>query len=130
MTPVTCAIIEKDGKVLCARRSEHMKHPLKWEFPGGKKEENESFETCLKREIREELGIDIEILEQLPTFQHTYSETVAIELFPYRCKAIFGKIKLAEHDQIKWLFPTDLQTLDWVEADVGIVEYYAERFYN
>lgn len=45
---VTCAIIEKDGKVLCAQRSEKMKHPLKWEFPGGKVEKNEDLEACLK----------------------------------------------------------------------------------
>jgi len=128
MTPVTCAIIEKDGKVLCARRSEHIKHPLKWEFPGGKKEENESFEACLKREIKEELGIEIEILEQLPSFPFFYTEDFGIELIPFRCKVTTGEIKLEEHQQINWLFPADLHTLDWVEADVGIVKYYLENF--
>ena len=120
---VTCAIIEKEGKVLCAQRSGSMKHPYKWEFPGGKKEENESFEDCLKREIKEELRIEIEIQEQLPSFIHKYSEDFSIELFPFRCTAISGEIKLAEHQQITWLFPADLHTLDWVEADVGVVEF-------
>ncbi len=125
---VTCAIIEHNQKVLCAQRSGSMKHPFKWEFPGGKVEENESFETCLKREIKEELGIEIETLEELPSFEHRYSETFAIELFPFRCKAFSGEIKLAEHQQIKWLFPADLHTLDWVEADVGVVKYYLENY--
>ena len=128
MTPVTCAIIEKEGKVLCARRSEHMKHPLKWEFPGGKKEENENFEACLKREIKEELGIEIEIQEQLPSFPYFYSEDFGIELFPFRCEAVTTEISLAEHKEIKWLNVLELLTLDWVEADVEVVEYYLENY--
>ena len=128
MTPVTCAIIEKDGKVLCARRSERMKHPLKWEFPGGKKEENESFESCLKREIKEELGIKIEILEQLPSFPFFYAENFGIELFPFRCEAVTTRISLAEHKEIKWLDVAELPGLDWVEADVEVVEYYLKSY--
>lgn len=128
MTPVTCAIIEKDGKVLCAQRSEHMNHPLKWEFPGGKKEENESFEACLKREIKEELNIEIEILEQLPSFPYYYTEAFGIELFPFRCEAVTTKISLFEHKEIKWLDLEELPGLDWVEADVSVVEYYFENY--
>ena len=58
---VTCAIIEKDGKVLSTQRSETMAMPLRWEFPGGKVEPNESMQTALTREIREELGAEIEV---------------------------------------------------------------------
>ncbi len=65
MLQVTCAIIEKNGKILCAQRSEKMNLPLKWEFPGGKIEENESLEACLKREIREELEIETGLYEKL-----------------------------------------------------------------
>jgi len=123
MLQVTCAIIENNGKILCAQRSEKMKLPLKWEFPGGKIEEHESLEACLKREIREELGIEIEILEQLPSFKHSYSANFSIELFPFRCKIINHEIQLAEHKQIKWLSLEKLKDLDWAEADVPIVNY-------
>ncbi|MGM0392388.1 MAG: (deoxy)nucleoside triphosphate pyrophosphohydrolase [Bacteroidota bacterium] len=121
---VTCAIIEKDGLVLCAQRSEKMHLPLKWEFPGGKIEKNERPEACLKREIREELGIEIDILQQLPTFKHSYSENFSIELFPFRCKSLTQEIHLAEHKQIKWLGVEELKDLDWAEADVPIVDHY------
>ena len=124
---VTCAIIENNGKILCAQRSETMKLPLKWEFPGGKIEENESLEACLKREIREELGIEINILEQLPSFKHRYSANFSIELFPFRCNLLSHEIHLTEHKQIKWLSLEELKDLDWAEADVTIVDYIKNR---
>ncbi|MGM1055729.1 MAG: (deoxy)nucleoside triphosphate pyrophosphohydrolase [Bacteroidota bacterium] len=124
---VSCAIIEKDGLVLCAQRSEKMHLPLKWEFPGGKIEKNERPEACLKREIREELGIEIDILQQLPTFEHSYSENFSIELFPFRCKTLSAEIHLAEHKQIKWLSLEELKDLDWAEADVPVVEHFIKN---
>lgn len=123
MLQVTCAIIENNGKILCAQRSEKMKLPLKWEFPGGKIEANESLEACLKREIWEELGIEIDILEQLPSFKHSYSANFSIELFPFRCKIVSHEIHLTEHKQIKWLSLEELNELDWADADVPIVNY-------
>jgi 8-oxo-dGTP diphosphatase len=62
---VTCAIILKDEKILVAQRNEKMKLPLKWEFPGGKLEFNESETECIKREIKEEININIEVLQKL-----------------------------------------------------------------
>ncbi len=127
MLRVTCAIIENNGRILCAQRSEKMKLPLKWEFPGGKIEANESLEGCLKREIREELGIEIDILEQLPSFKHSYTANFLIHLFPFRCKNHSEEIHLAEHKQIKWLILDELKDLDWAEADVAIVNYIITR---
>lgn len=127
MLQVTCAIIENNGKILCAQRSEKMKLPLKWEFPGGKIEANESPEACLKREIREELGIEIDILEQLPSFKHRYSVNLSVELFPFRCKTLRKEIHLTEHKQIKWLSLEELKDLDWAEADVPIVHHYIQK---
>ena len=65
MVHVTCAIIIDGSKVLVTQRSEAMKRPLKWEFPGGKVNLNESAETCIKRELIEELNIEVELLERL-----------------------------------------------------------------
>ncbi len=61
MTTVTCAIIEREGKILIARRAADQKLAGKWEFPGGKVEAGESPEECLKRELEEEFGIQVEV---------------------------------------------------------------------
>ncbi|UJH90392.1 (deoxy)nucleoside triphosphate pyrophosphohydrolase [Antarcticibacterium sp. 1MA-6-2] len=124
---VTCAIIEQDGKILCAQRSTKMKHPLKWEFPGGKLEEAESFETCLQREIWEELGIEIKLLERLPSNFHIYSN-FELELIPFRCSLQTFEIDLLEHSQILWLSVKELKDLDWAEADIPIVNFYTENY--
>ncbi len=101
-----------------------MMHPLKWEFPGGKIKEGETAEACLKREILEELGVEIEILERLPANRHSYNGTTEIELIPFRCTLKTFEIHLKEHLKIEWLPVTELHKLDWVEADIPIVEYY------
>jgi len=124
MIQVTCAIIEKDGKVLCAQRSEKMRHPLKWEFPGGKLEPGETLAACLKREIKEELGLAIAIREQLPASQHTYSPTKEICLHPFICTIQAGVIYLKEHKQIAWFTLNELKTLDWAEADIPVLKHY------
>ena len=67
---VSCAIIERDGLVLAARRSATMSLPLKWEFPGGKIDPGESAEECLLRELREELRILVRLEQKLPISTH------------------------------------------------------------
>lgn len=126
MIQVTCAIIEDRDKILCAQRSEHMKLPLKWEFPGGKIEAGESPQACLIREIQEELAVDIEILEALPANIHSYG-TKSIELLPFRCRIVTGTIQYKEHKEIRWLKPQELPQLDWAAADIPIVERYIEK---
>ncbi len=125
---VSCAIIEIEGEILCAQRSENMKLPLKWEFPGGKKEKNESYKECLKREIKEELDLEIEIVERLPSFTYRFSNKERIKLIPFRCKALSRDINLTEHQQIKWLGKEQLKKLDWAEADIPIVNYYIQNY--
>jgi 8-oxo-dGTP diphosphatase len=101
-----------------------MKHPLKWEFPGGKKEEDENLLECLHREILEELGVEIKILEKLPSNTHQYSHDKVIELIPFRCSLQTFEIDLEEHLKIEWASKSQLQQFDWTEADIPIVEYY------
>ncbi|MFV7235095.1 (deoxy)nucleoside triphosphate pyrophosphohydrolase [Flavobacterium sp. ZB4R12] len=120
---VTCAIIIKDNKVLVTQRSVKMKLPLKWEFPGGKLEENESEIDCIKREIKEEINIDIQILKKLSNSIYDYG-TFKINLIPFIAKHILGEIKLAEHKDYKLLEKTELLSLDWAEADLPIVEEF------
>lgn len=121
---VTCAIIEHDGKVLCARRSAEMTHPGKWEFPGGKVEAGEGPETCLVREIREELGVLIGALSPLSPVDHRYPGGRPLRLIPFRCRILEGSPVALQHEEIAWMDRSELARLDWVEADIRIVEEY------
>jgi 8-oxo-dGTP diphosphatase len=120
MIPVTCAIILHGGRVLATQRSERMHLPLKWEFPGGKVHEGESEEDCIVREIREELGIDIELVQRLTPAEWDYG-TFAIRLIPFIARYTGGIIQLAEHRDAQWLTRNELGTLDWAPADLPIL---------
>lgn len=125
--PVTCGIIERNGKVLCTRRSETMSHPLKWEFPGGKIQDGESPEECLRRELREELGVEAEVGRSLPPATHAYPG-LSVTLYPFLCRIPpDSPIILHEHDRAAWLDPKELPSLDWAEADVAVVDAYLQK---
>jgi len=123
MINVTCAIIYIEDKILVTQRSEKMKLPLKWEFPGGKLEENESEIDCIKREIKEEINIKIEILKKLSNSVYDYG-AFKINLIPFISKYVSGEIVLSEHRDYKLLDKSELLNLDWAEADLPIVEEF------
>jgi 8-oxo-dGTP diphosphatase len=123
---VACAIIEQNGKVLAAQRSERMSLPLKWEFPGGKINEDESVSECLKREVLEELGIEVMIHEPYPEVTYSYPAFM-VTLYPYRCTISAGEIVVHEHKAIAWTMPEELLGLDWADADWPIINTYLER---
>ncbi|WP_439558153.1 (deoxy)nucleoside triphosphate pyrophosphohydrolase [Dyadobacter sp.] len=120
---VPCAVIEHNGKVLAGQRSALLSFPLKWEFPGGKVEQNESDEEALVREIREELNVEIDILDRLPvtTKDQGWREII---LVPFICNLQTTQITLTEHEQIVWLKAEELPTLDWTEADLNVIQSY------
>ena len=125
--PVVCAIIEQDGLVLCALRSERMSLPGKWEFPGGKLEVNELPEEALIREIKEELNIEIKIIEALPIAEHAYVPEKIIQLIPYRCVIVSDEIPTpTEHSELRWMKKDELPQLDWAAADIPIVLNYIQ----
>lgn len=123
---VTCGIILKDGKILAARRSQRMKLPLKWEFPGGKLQEGETEEDCLKREIKEELNIHITIVSQLPSVQHDYGD-FQIELIPFVAHYESGNLQLHEHEQAHWFTKQELLGLDWAPADIPVLLAFVNK---
>lgn len=120
---VSCAIIEQGGLVLAAQRSAVMSMPLKWEFPGGKIRNGESPENGLRREISEELGVDITVMSPLPLSTHAYP-SLTVTLYPFICAIQKGRITLHEHASVTWLRPEDLYSLDWAEADLPVVGSY------
>lgn len=124
---VTCAIIEKDGKVLAVQRGEHMSLAYKWEFPGGKVEEEETHWQCLLREIKEELNVAIDIWEKLPFSDHEYGEKI-IRLIPFICTLCDGEsIELLEHNDATWLAPQELKSIDWAPADLKVIDNYLKH---
>ncbi len=124
MIDVTCALIIDDkNQLFAAQRSSTMSLPLKWELPGGKMEPNETAEGCLIREIKEELNIEIKIINSFTPNTHSYP-SITIRLIPFICKQIGGTITLKEHANFKWLNTKELLDLDWADADVPIVKNY------
>ena len=120
---VTCAIVENGGLVLAAQRGANMKLPFKWEFPGGKIDEGESPEECLKREMFEEMSIAVDIQKALPRHTHSYPD-FTITLYPFICFIESGEIVLHEHAAVNWRPPEKLHELDWAEADLPVLSTY------
>lgn len=121
---VVAAVIIKDGKYLCMQRnaSKYDYISYKYEFPGGKVEENEDEISALKREIKEELEADINIIEKIVTVNHTYND-FSLSMHCYLCNTKTDNIILKEHINYKWLEKAELHTLDWAAADIPVLEY-------
>jgi len=120
MINVVCAIIMVGDKILVTQRSEKMKLPLKWEFPGGKIEQNESDIDCIEREIKEKLNIKIKVLKKLTNNIHSYIG-LHVNLIPYIVEYVSGEIILTEHKSFNLVEKENLLKLDWAEADLPIV---------
>ena len=118
---VTAGIIWKDGKFLITLRPPRGLLGGLWEFPGGKQEEGESLEECLQREIREELGIEIEVGDPLVSVKHAYSHfRITLHVFP--CRYIGGQIQLRECDDYCWIDEGDLDVFAFPAADRKVIE--------
>ena len=122
MVEVACAIIFNEGKILLTQRSEKMKLPLKWEFPGGKIEAGETAEKCIVREINEELGIAVKPIKKLDPFNYKYPE-FEILLIPVICTSHDLNINLKEHKQFTWAKLEQLYDFDLAPADIPIVDF-------
>ena len=118
---VACAVIERGGLLLSVQRSVTMSLPLKWEFPGGKIEPGEDAAACLRREVREELGVEVHIGAPLPAAAHDYPE-FSVVLYPFRCRIASGALTLHEHAAARWLSPADLFSVDWAAADLPVLK--------
>lgn len=126
MLKVTCAIIIRQNKILVTQRNENSDHPYQWEFPGGKIKQNETEADCIAREINEELGIEIRILDLMIHVQHDYGFR-KIELIPFICEIQSGSIKLTEHIDFKWISIENLEQIDLSDADRKLIQKDGNR---
>lgn len=106
-----------------------MSQPGFWEFPGGKVEEDEMPEECLLREILEELNISVRILLSMSPSDFSYTFEKTIRLLPYLRAWESGKIRLLEHDEVRWLKREELNSINWAPADLPILQEL-DRFWN
>lgn len=117
---VVAAIIYKDGAYFATQRG-YGEFEGMWEFPGGKIEPGESRESALRREIQEELGIDITINKFLCTTEYDYP-SFHLTMHCYLCSVESGEIELREHKSARWLTVELLDSIDWLPADIYPVQ--------
>lgn len=118
---VTAALIKDDKKILIAQRGRDKRFGRRWEFPGGKLMEGETPEACLRREIKEELNLDIQVEEHFYTAHYSYPD-FDIELMAFWCTIVGGSLKLEEHEQVRWVTVPELNQFNFVDADLRVLE--------
>ena len=123
---VVAAVLERDGTVLIGQRKRTGRHPLKWEFPGGKVEPGEEPRAALARELREELAIEAVVGEQLDRYVVRYGDGPLTELAFFRVKEFAGEPRNLDFEQIVWERTDRLREYDFLEGDVAFVRKLAE----
>ena len=117
---VVAAIIQKDGKTFATQRG-YGEFQGGWEFPGGKIEEGETPEQALVRDIKEELDTEIEVGELLERVEYDYP-SFHLSMDCFLCTIKSGELVLKEHEDAKWLEKEQLDSVEWLPADEGVVE--------
>ncbi len=123
---VVAGIIVKNGKVLIAKKSSKVKELSgKWEFPGGKIEKEEPPPLALVREIREEMGIDIEVGPFIAESFYSYPH-ITVRILAYLCAWKGGNITLKDHSEVVFVSPQELLSYDLLPADIPIAKKIIE----
>jgi 8-oxo-dGTP diphosphatase len=121
---VVAGVLARAGKILIGQRKTTGRHPLKWEFPGGKVESGEEPRAALARELREELGIDCVIGEELDSYQVRYGDaSTSTHLIFYRIISFSGEPCNLDFEQILWEWPVKLPDYDFLEGDARFVAF-------
>jgi len=119
---VAAGLIWEDGRLLITRRPEGRHLAGFWEFPGGKQEGSETLKDCLKREIREELGIEIRAEKRILSVRHEY-ETKWITLHVFHCTDLKGQPETLDGQVVKWVRPNDLPKYTFPPPDLEVIEF-------
>lgn len=117
---VVAAIIIHEDKVFATQRG-YGEFKGGWEFPGGKIEEGETPQEALVREIKEELNVEIEVGELLDVVEYDYPN-FHLSMDCFICKIKSGELVLNEHEAAKWLTKETLDSVEWLPADLGLIE--------
>jgi 8-oxo-dGTP diphosphatase len=118
---VSAGILLRDGLVLACQRPADQSHPGKWEFPGGKREAGETMAECLRRELREELGIEAEVGAELWQSTHTYPGRPPVALVFFRVDRFAGEPRNLVFADIRWVDLAGLAALDFLAADRELI---------
>ena len=122
---VAAIITDEAGRIFATQRG-YGEWKDWWEFPGGKIEAGERREQALRREIREELDAEIEVGELLRTIDYDYP-AFHLTMHCFKCKLSGSHVTLLEHEAAKWLKPEELQSVQWLLADVELIEELAQE---
>lgn len=123
---VSAAVIHRDGKIFATQHG-YGEYKGKWEFPGGKREEGESGEEALEREIREELDSKVKIEKLICTTDYDYP-TFHLTMDVYLSTLIEGKLTLLEHEDAQWVSLDSIDDLDWLPADWSVIDEIKKHF--
>ena len=116
---VVAAILIQDGRLLATQRGYG---PWKdwWEFPGGKVEQGEEPREALRREMQEELAVDIEAGKLVASVEYDYPD-FHLSMLCFRCRVVAGRLTLLEHEAARWLSQEELDAVRWLPADVEVI---------
>ena len=114
-------IFNQEGEILIDRRLKKGLMGGLWEFPGGKIEPNETVVECIKREILEELGIEIEVGDRLMTIDHTYQE-FSLTLIVHNCHYLSGEPQTIECEEVRWVTREELDLFTFPDANTQIIK--------
>lgn len=123
---VAVALIEHHGRYLLSRRPHGQHLGGYWEFPGGKRHAGESWQACLRREIREELGVELRVGRRLKPIRFAYPEK-SVYLQPFACAIAGGTPRPLQVRAVRWVAPEQLRRLRLPPADQPLVERLAPR---
>jgi len=130
MLQVVAGIIERDGRILICRRTPKQSHPLKWEFPGGKVERNETPPQALERELAEELAIQSVTSEEMTRYEYTYPGKHPIRLIFFRVTEFEGEPQNRIFEDMRWTPRQQLSAFDFVEGDVEFLRSFSSGAYG
>jgi len=130
MTLVAVAILIKNGKILICQRKRNSRYGLKWEFPGGKVENGESVQQCLQRELKEELSIVIGPINKTEVESYNYEDGGRFEVHYCFVRNFDGDLKNNVFEEVRWVSPGELQSLDHLEGNWPIIRKLDERAFE
>jgi mutator protein MutT len=127
VTHVAVGILRKDRRILACQRREDARYGLKWEFPGGKLEPGETVFDCLRRELREELSIDLQSIERIEVESAFYEDGGTFEVSYCHVSEFTGEPVNRVFRQIRWVTPEELAKLDILHGNRNVVKRLASR---